>query len=144
MLFLKRIVTVLALVYLLLALLLLLFPAVRYSVAVLSQGANSTEMERNFLLGFTWAGVGAVALLLLVENLDSGLLRRRVGKQEQKINELKAQLFDAQRPRTTPPAAAYPPPPGQPRPPGVAYPPADPARRPGPPPNFPTPPPTTY
>lgn len=143
MLFLKRIVTVLALVYLLLVLLLLLFPAVRYSVAVLSEGANSTEMERNFLLGFTWAGAGAVALLLLVENLDSGLLRRRVGKQEQKINELKAQLFDAQRPRTVPPAA-YPPPPGQPRPPGVAYPPADPARRPGPPPNFPTPPPTTY
>ena len=144
MLFLKRIVTVLALVYLLLALLLLLFPAVRYSVAVLSQGANSTEMERNFLVNFTWAGAAVVALLLLVENLDSGLLRRRVGKQDQKINELKAQLFDAQKPLAPP--AAYPPPPGQLRPPGpgVAYPTADQARRMGPPPNFPTPPPTTY
>ena len=142
MLFLKRIVTVLALVYLLLALLLLLFPAVRYSVAVLSTGANSTEMERNFLLGFTWAGAAVVALLLLVENLDSGLLRRRVGKQEQKINELKAQLFDARKPLAPP--AAYPPPPAPMRPPGVSYPTADQARRAGPPPNFPTPPPTTY
>ena len=143
MLFLKRIVTVLALVYLLLALLLLLFPAVRYSVAVLSPGANSTEMERNFLVTFTWAGAAVVGLLLLIENLDSSLLRRRVGKQEQRINELKAQLFDAQKPRVAPPAA-YPPPPAPMRPPGVAYPTADQARRPGPPPNFPTPPPTTY
>jgi len=127
MLFLKRIVTVLALIYLLLALLLLLFPAVRYSVAVLSTGANSTEMERNFLVGFTWAGAAVVALLLLVENLDSGLLRRRVGKQEQKINELKAQLFDARKPLAPP--AAYPPMPAPMRPPGVAYPTADQARR---------------
>jgi hypothetical protein len=96
MLFLKRVVTVLALVYLLLALLLLFFPFVRTStVGIFS--AYSLPMEINMLLGFTWASVIIVGMLLIFENLDSGLLRRSASKQEQKINELKAQLFDAQR-----------------------------------------------
>ena len=142
MLFLKRIVTVLALVYLLLTLLILFFPFVRTStVGIFS--AYSLPMEVNMLLGFSWASVAVIGLLLLVENLDSGLLRRRVGKQEQKINELKAQLFDAQKP-LGPPAAYLPQQPAPLRPPGVSYPTADQARRAGPPPppNFPTPPPT--
>ncbi|MGI4737210.1 MAG: hypothetical protein ACRYG7_18745 [Janthinobacterium lividum] len=96
MLFLKRIVTVLALVYLLLALLILFFPFVRTStVGIFS--AYSLPMEINMLLGFTWASVFIMGLLLVFENLDSGLLRRSASKQEQKINELKAQLFDTQK-----------------------------------------------
>jgi hypothetical protein len=101
MLFLKRIVTVLALVYLLLALLILFFPFVRTStVGIFS--AYSLPMEINMLLGFTWASVFITGLLLIFENLDSGLLRRSASKQEQKINELKAQLFDAQQRLATP------------------------------------------
>ncbi|MDO7887558.1 hypothetical protein [Hymenobacter cheonanensis] len=96
MLFLKRIVTVLALVYLLLALLILFFPFVRSStVGIFS--VYSLPMEINMLLGFTWASVFIMGLLLVFENLDSGLLRRSASKQEQKINELKAQLFDTQK-----------------------------------------------
>lgn len=101
MLFLKRIVTVIALIYLLLALLILFFPFVRTStVGIFS--VYSLPMEINLLLGFTWAGVGVVGLLLVFENLDSGLLRRTVSQQEKKINELKAQLFDATKPLPTP------------------------------------------
>ncbi|RZK32347.1 MAG: hypothetical protein EOO57_15100 [Hymenobacter sp.] len=101
MLFFKRIVTIIALVYLLLMLLILFFPFVRSStVGIFS--AYSLPMEINLLLGFAWASVGVVGLLLLFENLDSSLLRRNVAKQEQKINELKAQLFDAKKPLTPP------------------------------------------
>ena len=98
MLFLKRIVTILALIYLLLALLILFFPFSAYSL----------PMEINMLLGFTWASVGIVSVLLIFENIDSGLLRRTVTKQDQKINELKAQLFDATKP-LAPPTTTYPP-----------------------------------
>jgi hypothetical protein len=101
MLFLKRIVTIIALVYLLLMLLILFFPFVRSStVGIFS--AYSLPMEINLLLGFAWASVGVIGLLLLFENLDSSLLRRNIAKQEQKINELKAELFDAKKPVTPP------------------------------------------
>jgi hypothetical protein len=101
MLFLKRIVTIIALVYLLLMLLILFFPFVRSStVGIFS--AYSLPMEINLLLGFAWASVGVIGLLLLFENLDSSLLRRNIAKQEQKINELKAELFDAKKPITPP------------------------------------------
>ncbi len=137
--FIKRAVTVLALIYLVLALLLLFFPFVRSStIGIFS--VYSLPMEVNLLLGFMWVSVAVVGLLLISENIDSGLLRRTVSKQEQKINELKAQLFDAKKPLGAP---AYPMP-AAPTSPGVAYPTADQARRAGPPPNFPTPPPTTY
>lgn len=107
MLFLKRIVTVLALGYLLLALLILFFPFVRTStVGIFS--AYSLPMEINLLLGFTWASVGVVGLLLVFENIDSGLLRRSAAKQDQKINELKAQLFDAKKPLAPPPTSPTP------------------------------------
>lgn len=121
MLFLKRIVTVLALVYLLLALLILFFPFVRTSsVGIFS--AYSLPMEINMLLGFTWASVFIVGLLLVFENLDSGLLRRNASKQEQKINELKAQLFDTQKALAAAPTIAAAP--GIPSAPGAtAYPP---------------------
>jgi len=108
MLFLKRIVTVLALLYLLFALLILFFPFVRSStVGIFS--VYSLPMEINMLLGFTWASVIIMGLLLLFENLDSGLLRRNVAKQEQRINELKAQLFDATKSasQTAPTATGY-------------------------------------
>ncbi|MGI4835924.1 MAG: hypothetical protein ACRYFK_20925 [Janthinobacterium lividum] len=105
MLFLKRIVTVLALVYLLLTLLILFFPFVRSStVGIFS--VYSLPMEINMLLGFAWASVGIVGLLLVFENLDSGLLRRKVAQQDTKINELKAQLFDQRAPTTSPLAPA--------------------------------------
>jgi hypothetical protein len=101
MLFLKRIVTIIALVYLLLMLLILFFPFVRSStVGIFS--AYSLPMEINLLLGFAWASVGVIGMLLLFENLDSSLLRRNISKQEQKINELKAELFDAKKPVTPP------------------------------------------
>jgi hypothetical protein len=108
--FLKRIATIVALVYLLFALLILFFPFVRTSsVGIFS--AYSLPMEINMLLGFTWASVAVVGLLLIVENIDSGLLRRTVGQQEKKINELKAQLFDAKKPLAPPtssPVVPYP------------------------------------
>jgi len=122
MLFLKRIVTVLALIYLLLALLILFFPFVRTStVGIFS--AYSLPMEINMLLGFTWASVFIMGLLLITENLDSSLLRRGASKQEQKINELKAQLFDTQKALAAAPTIQSTAP-GIPAPGATAYPPA--------------------
>jgi len=114
MLALKRIVTVAVMVYLLLALLFFLFPAVRSSVAGLNGSGSTVDDERSFF--YVLAAIGAVvlALELVVENLDSSLLRREALKQDGKINELKAKLYDVQapasRPATTPvaPAVAYP------------------------------------
>jgi|GEM_PF-1555510 len=102
MLFLKRIVTILALLYLLVALLFLFFPAVRSSISIFGVEAYTLAMEVNLLLGLTWVGVIVTALLMLVEKADSGLLRRNAAKQEQRINELKAQLFDAKKPLASP------------------------------------------
>ncbi|WP_151089275.1 hypothetical protein [Hymenobacter baengnokdamensis] len=110
MLFLKRIVTVLALVYLLLALLILFFPFVRTSTVNIFSIYSQT-MEINLLLGFAWASVVVVTLLLIFENIDSSLLRRSVTQQDHKINELKAQLYDVKKPLAPPtsgPAAPYP------------------------------------
>jgi hypothetical protein len=134
MLFLKRIVTVLALVYLLLALLILFFPFVRTStVGIFS--AYSLPMEINMLLGFTWASVFIMGLLLITENLDSGLLRRGASKQEQKINELKAQLFDTQKALAA--APTFPSGPGiSPAPGATAYPPSYPNTPPTTPPTY--------
>lgn len=94
---LKRVVTIIALVYLLVALLLLFFPFVRTSSVGLF-GVYSLPLEINLLLGFTWGGVIVVGLLLIFENLDSGLLRRTIDQKDKKINELKAQLFDVKAP----------------------------------------------
>ena len=107
MLALKRIVTVAVMVYLLLALLFFLFPAVRSSVAGLNGSGSTVDDERSFF--YVLAAIGAVvlALELVVENLDSSLLRREVGKQDGKINELKAKLYDTHQSTGSSPAAVH-------------------------------------
>lgn len=96
MLALKRFMTVVVMVYLLLALLFYFVPSVRATVAGFSPGLSLIEQERQF---FYWlAAIGAVvlALHLLTENADSALLRRQVAQHESKVNELKAKLYDHQ------------------------------------------------
>ena len=112
MLALKRIVTVAVMVYLLLALLFLLLPAVRSSVAGLGGSGSVVDDERNFFYVLAFIGVLVLALHLITENIDSSVLRRTVGQQDSKINELKAKLYDVQQPTgsaaATSPAVAYP------------------------------------
>ncbi len=93
---LKRFVSVVVMVYLLLALLFLLVPSVRASVAGLSAALSDAERERNFFQALATIGAVVMAVQLVVENLDSSLLRRSVAKQDGKINELKARLYDHQ------------------------------------------------
>lgn len=110
MLALKRLVTVAALVYLLLALLFFLFPAVRSSVAGLNGSGSVVDDERNFFYVLAAIGALVLALEVVVENLDSSLLRREALKQDGKINELKAKLYDVHQPApgTHSPAVSYP------------------------------------
>ncbi len=115
MLALKRVVTVAVMVYLLLALLFLLFPAVRTSIAELGSGVSPTDNERNFFYVLSFIGVVVLALHLITENIDSSVLRSTVSKQDNRINELKANLYDAQQRSTTAipasstgPAVSYP------------------------------------
>ena len=96
MLALKRFVTVVVMVYLLLTLLFFLVPSVRATVAGFSPSLSAVEQERQF---FYWlAAIGAIvlALHLLTENADSAMLRRQVAQHEGKVNELKARLYDNQ------------------------------------------------
>ena len=109
MLALKRIVTVAVMVYLLLALLFLLFPAVRATVGGFS--GSDPYHERDFFSALCWVGVVVLGLQLVAENLDSTLLRRTVTQQDNKINELKAKLYDTHPTTSTAsagPAVAYP------------------------------------
>jgi hypothetical protein len=92
----KRIVTVAALLYLLLAVLFFLFPAVRSSVAGLNGSGSAVDDERSFFYVLALIGAAILALEVVVENLDSSLLRREASKQESKVNELKAKLYDVQ------------------------------------------------
>jgi hypothetical protein len=110
MLALKRVVTVAAMVYLLLALLFLLLPAVRGSVASLGGSGSVVDDERNFFYVLSFVGVVILALHLVTENIDSSVLRRTVNKQDSKINELKAKLYDVHQPAgaTASPAVSYP------------------------------------
>ena len=96
MLALKRLVTVAVMVYLLLALLFILAPAVRTSVMGMGTGLSALEQERQFYYTLFVIGAGILAVHLLTENLDSVLLRRSVSQQEARINELKAKLYDQQ------------------------------------------------
>jgi hypothetical protein len=96
MLALKRIVTVAVMIYLLLALLFILVPAVRTSVMGMGSGLSAMEQERQFFYVLAVIGAVMLALQLLTENLDSVLLRRTVTQNEGKINELKAKLYDHQ------------------------------------------------
>ena len=96
MLALKRFLTIVVMVYLLLTLLFYLVPSVRDTVAGFSPGLSGVDRERAF---FYWlAAIGAVilGLHLLTENADSSLLRRQVAQNEGKVNELKARLYDQQ------------------------------------------------
>ena len=102
MLALKRIVTVAVMIYLLLALLFVLAPAVRSTVTGMGSGLSVLEQERQFFYTMFVIGAVILALHLLTENLDSVLLRRAVAQHEGKINELKAKLYDTQQ-RTTAP-----------------------------------------
>ena len=92
MLVLKRLVTVLVMVYLLLVLLLVLSPGSRDGLMSVAAGGNPT----NFYYGLFLIGGVLLLLQLLTENLDSVLLRRDVASREGKINELKARLYDQQ------------------------------------------------
>ncbi|MBD2768723.1 hypothetical protein IC235_12585 [Hymenobacter sp. BT664] len=103
MLALKRIVTVAVMVYLLLALLFVLVPAVRSSIVDMGSGLSELEKERQFYQALFIIGAGLLALHLITENLDSVLLRRAVSQRESKINELKARLYDHQQRTDTAP-----------------------------------------
>ncbi len=103
---LKRFVTVVVMVYLLLFLLFLLVPSVRASVAGLGDALSDVERERNFFRVLATIGALVLAVQLVVENLDSSLLRRSVARQDGKINELKARLYDHQ--QTSAPVAIRP------------------------------------
>ena len=96
MLALKRLVTVAVMIYLLLALLFILVPSVRTSVADMGAGLSEPEKERQFFYVMFVIGAVLMALHLITENLDSTLLRRTVNQHEGKINELKAKLYDQQ------------------------------------------------
>ena len=102
MLALKRIVTVAVMVYLLLALLFILAPAVRASFVDMGSGLSVLEKERQFFYVLFVIGAGLLTLHLITENLDSVLLRRAVNQHESKINELKAKLYDHQQRTATP------------------------------------------
>lgn len=106
MLALKRIVTVAVMVYLLLALLFILVPAVRSTVTGMGAGLSVLEQERQFFYTMFVVGAVIMALHLCTENLDSVLLRRTVTQHESKINELKAKLYDTQQRAGAPVVAA--------------------------------------
>lgn len=90
MLALKRLVTILVMVFLLLALLVLLLPSVQSSFASMAGSPQS------LFFGLLVAAVVLLGLQLITENLDSTLLRRDVAARDGKINELKARLYDHQ------------------------------------------------
>ena len=132
MLALKRIVTVVVMVYLLIALLLLLFPALRVSVSGMAgNGAPGPYQERDFFMTLCWVGIVVLGLHLITENVDSSLLRRTAAQQDNRINELKAKLYDVQQPAGRPVATTTS------ADPAVSYPTAAEARRPDVPPTTP-------
>jgi hypothetical protein len=90
MLALKRLVTVLVMLYILLALLLIFSPGSRDGLMAITTGTNQVGFFYTLFL----VGVVLLSLQLITENLDSTLLRRDVASRESKINELKARLYD--------------------------------------------------
>ena len=92
MLVLKRLVTILVMVYVLLALLLILSPGSRDGLMAVTAGSNAA----GFYYALFVTGAVLLVLQLITENLDSTLLRRNVAAYEGKINELKARLYDQQ------------------------------------------------
>lgn len=90
MLALKRLVTILVMVFLLLALLVLTVPSVRSGFESMAGSAQA------LYFGLLVAAVVLLGLQLITENVDSVLLRRDVAARDGKINELKARLYDHQ------------------------------------------------
>lgn len=90
MLALKRLVTILVMVFLLLALLVLVLPSVRSGFESMAGSAQG------LYFGLLVTAVVLLGLQLITENVDSALLRRDVAARDGKINELKARLYDHQ------------------------------------------------
>jgi hypothetical protein len=90
----KRLVNVVVMVYLLLALLFILMPASR-DFMMSSMGLSGDNLDVFYNTMFI---IGAVllALELIVENLYNVALKRDLSRQEGKVNELKARLYDHQ------------------------------------------------
>ncbi|WP_400192345.1 hypothetical protein [Hymenobacter sp. B81] len=106
MLLFRRVLTVVVMLYLLVALLFIATPASRESMMSVL-GSPPADFW------YTMTFIGAVLLLLelLVENVHGVGLRRDITRHEAKINELKARLYDHHldrndAPLTTPAAAA--------------------------------------
>jgi hypothetical protein len=104
MLALKRIVNIVAMVYLLLALLFVFSPATRDTFAS-AMGLNTASTIGNPSSAYNLAtfyntlfiiGLVLLGLELLVENLHTLGLHRDISRHEGKVNELKAKLYDHQ------------------------------------------------
>ncbi|MCB2378912.1 hypothetical protein LGH70_15025 [Hymenobacter sp. BT635] len=95
MLALKRLVTILVMVYLLLALLFIFSPATRDTFAS-AFNLSGPEGLATFYNTLFIVGAVLLALHLITENMDSALLRRETTALNGKINELKAKLYDQQ------------------------------------------------
>ncbi|TGE20272.1 hypothetical protein E5K00_19890 [Hymenobacter aquaticus] len=95
MLALKRLVTILVMVYLLLALLFIFSPATRDTFASAFNLSGDAGLATFYNTLFI-VGAALLALHLITENMDSALLRRETSVLNGKINELKAKLYDQQ------------------------------------------------
>ncbi|GAA3952636.1 hypothetical protein [Hymenobacter algoricola] len=91
MLAIKRLVTILVMVFVLLGLLLMLVPSVNATAQGMFSSGPVGLYKALFITGLVLLG-----LQLITENLDSVLLRREVALHNGKINELKARLYDQQ------------------------------------------------
>lgn len=92
MLIIRRIATVAVMVYLLLALLFAITGGARDAMMALSGNQNPAD----FWYVMTLIGAGLLLLLLLTENAYNVAMRRDITRHEQKVNELKARLYDNQ------------------------------------------------
>lgn len=101
---LKRVVNILVMLYVLLALLFIFSPATRDTFAsalglTTNNTFNASQSFSNLATFYNTLFITGLVLLvleLLVENLYSVALQRDVTRQESKINELKAKLYDYQ------------------------------------------------
>ncbi|SMB87282.1 hypothetical protein SAMN00120144_1526 [Hymenobacter roseosalivarius DSM 11622] len=91
----KRLVNVVVMVYLLLALLFILMPASR-DFMMSSMGLSGDLGLATFYNTMFVIGAVLLALELIVENLYNVALKRDLSRQEGKVNELKARLYDHQ------------------------------------------------
>ncbi|GAB2463278.1 hypothetical protein GCM10011375_15390 [Hymenobacter qilianensis] len=91
----KRLVNVVVMVYLLLALLFMLMPASR-DFMMSSMGLSGDLGLATFYNTMFVIGAILLALELIVENLYNVALKRDLSRQEGKVNELKARLYDHQ------------------------------------------------